>query len=181
MIRGSLPARAVVLVSFFLTTSYALRLLYRRTGSPQLALLALWLFLSWFVPMAIDTAGWYLAEDRQDVLRTASGFSPLGALIEVWTGSPGITTPGLSFQVCLAAAVANLTLLAATSSAASTADSMTLGALLAILAALLGRSRRIVRFRLVALGHDLSDHLDQPIGHFYEIIRPLTPPCQPGS
>jgi hypothetical protein len=103
-----IPRTAVVLVSFFLTTSYALRLLYRRTGSPQLALLALWLFLSWFVPMAIDTAGWYLAEDRQDVLRTASGFSPLGALIEVWTGSPGITTPGLLFQACLAAAMAAL-------------------------------------------------------------------------
>jgi hypothetical protein len=43
------------------------------------------------------------------------------------------------FQVCLAAAVANLTLLAATSSAASTPDSVTLGTLLAILAALLGR------------------------------------------
>ena len=84
------------------------------------------------------------------------------------------------FQVCLAAAVANLTLLAATSSAASTADSVTLGALLAILAALLGLTRRIVRFRLVALGHDLSDHLDQPIGHFHAIIRPLTPPCRPG-
>src|SRR5216683_2853848 len=84
------------------------------------------------------------------------------------------------FQVCLAAAVANLTLLAATSSAASTAESVTLGALLAILVALLGLRRRVVRFRLVALGHDLSDHLDQPIGHFHAIIRPLTPPCRPG-
>jgi hypothetical protein len=84
------------------------------------------------------------------------------------------------FQVCLAAAVANLTLLAATSGAASTADSVTLGTLLAILAALLGPRRRIVRFRLIALGHDLSDHLDQLIAHFPAIIRPLTPPCRPG-
>jgi transposase len=80
------------------------------------------------------------------------------------------------FQVCLAAAVANLTLLAATSGAASTADSVTLGTLLAILAAVLGPRRRLVRFRLIALGHDLSDHLDQLIA----IIRPLTPPCRPG-
>jgi hypothetical protein len=80
------------------------------------------------------------------------------------------------FQVCLAAAVANLTLLAATSGAASTADSVTLGTLLAILAAVLGPRRRIARFRLIALGHDLSDHLDQLIA----IIRPLTPPCRPG-
>ena len=79
------------------------------------------------------------------------------------------------FQVCLAAAVANLTLLAATSSAASTLDSVTWGILLAILAALLGLRTRIVRFRLVPLGHDLSDHLDQPLGHFHAIIRPLTP------
>ena len=84
------------------------------------------------------------------------------------------------FQVCLAAAVANLTLLAATSGAASTADSVTLGTLLAILAAVLGPRRRIVRFRLIALGHDLSDHLDQLIAHFHAIIRPLTPPCRPG-
>src|SRR6266542_34547 len=84
------------------------------------------------------------------------------------------------FQVCLAAAVANLTLLAATSGAASTADSVTLGTLLAILVALLGPRRRIVRFRLIALGHDLSDHLDQLIAHFHAIIRPLTPPCRPG-
>ena len=84
------------------------------------------------------------------------------------------------FQVCLAAALANLTLLAATSSAASTLDSVTWGILLAILAALLGLRTRIVRFRLVPLGHDLSDHLDQPLGHFHAIIRPLTPPCRPG-
>src|SRR6266849_2582715 len=84
------------------------------------------------------------------------------------------------FQLGLAAAVANLTLLAATSGAASTADSVTLGTLLAILAALLGPRRCIVRFRLIALGHDLSDHLDQLIAHFHAIIRPLTPPCRPG-
>jgi hypothetical protein len=84
------------------------------------------------------------------------------------------------FQVCLAAAVANLTLLAATSSTASTADSVTLGALLAILAALLGLRKRSVRLRLVAVGHNLSEHLDQPIAHFHAIIRPLTPPCRPG-
>jgi transposase len=84
------------------------------------------------------------------------------------------------FQLALAAAVANLTLLAATSGAASTADSVTLGTLLAILADLLGLRRRNVRFQLVALGHDLFDHLDQLIGHFHVIIRPLTAPCRPG-
>ena len=84
------------------------------------------------------------------------------------------------FQVCLAAAVANLTLLAATSGAASTADSVTLGTSLDILAALLGLRRRILRFPLIALGHDLSEHLDQLIGHSHAIIRPLTPPCRPG-
>src|SRR6266581_5680509 len=84
------------------------------------------------------------------------------------------------FQLCLAAAVANLTLLAATSTALSVGGSDALGTLLAILAALLGPRRRIVRFRLIALGHDLSDHLDQLIAHFPAIIRPLTPPCRPG-
>jgi hypothetical protein len=46
------------------------------------------------------------------------------------------------FQVCLAAAVANLTLLAATSSVGSTDASVTLGTVLVILAGILGLSRQ---------------------------------------
>ncbi|GAC1666870.1 MAG: IS1182-like element ISGvi6 family transposase [Candidatus Dormibacteraceae bacterium] len=84
------------------------------------------------------------------------------------------------FQVCLAAAVANLTLLAATSGAAWTANSVTLGTLLALLAALLGLKRRILPFRLIAPATISAITSTQLIGHFHPIIRPLTPPCRPG-
>ena len=84
------------------------------------------------------------------------------------------------FQVCLAAAVANLTLLAATSSAASTGDSVALGTLLAILAAVLGLSRRDFRSLLNAPGHHRPGHVDHPMDPFRAIIGPLTPPYRPG-
>jgi hypothetical protein len=84
------------------------------------------------------------------------------------------------FQVCLAAAVANLTVLAATSSAASTGDSVALGTLLAILVAVLGLSRRDFRSVLNAPGHHLPGHIGHPMHPFRAIIGPLTPPCRPG-
>jgi len=84
------------------------------------------------------------------------------------------------FQVCLAAAVANLTLLATTSSAALIGDSVALGTLLAILATMLGLSRRGFHLRSNARGHTLSNHFDQPIGRLHAIICPLIPPCRPG-
>ena len=99
---------AVVLVAFCAASLYALRLLYRRTGSPQLPLVALWLFLTWVLPPGIDGANWYLSQDRPQALGTVSSFSPLGALIEVWTGRGDMTTPGLISQMALAAALAAL-------------------------------------------------------------------------
>jgi hypothetical protein len=101
-----LARTAVVLVAFFVTSLYALRLLYRRTGSPQFALMSSWLFLTWLVPMGVDTVQWYLSTGRPDVLGTASSFSPLGALIELWTGHARVTNVGLVFQGCLAALMA---------------------------------------------------------------------------
>jgi len=84
------------------------------------------------------------------------------------------------FQVCLAAAVANLTLLAATSGSASIDVSVVLATLLVILAAELAPGRRVARSRRAARGHVGSDHLDQLIDHFHAITRPLTPPSRPG-
>jgi hypothetical protein len=97
---------ALILAAFSVTALYALRLLYRRTGSPQFALLAAWVFLTWLVPVAVDAVSWYRAQDRADVLQTASAFSPAGALIELWTGRQRFTHVGLMFQICVAAAMA---------------------------------------------------------------------------
>jgi hypothetical protein len=84
------------------------------------------------------------------------------------------------FQVCLAAAVANLTLLAATSGSAAIDDSGALATLLVILAAVLGVSRRIFHLRLNTVGPPSLHCLGQSIGYSHAISRPQLPPCRPG-
>ncbi len=84
------------------------------------------------------------------------------------------------FQLCLAAAVANLTLLAATSVASSASDVETLGWPLMILTALLSLSSLLFGFGLAALVIHHSAHLDQLMHPNIPILRPLTPPSRPG-
>ncbi len=84
------------------------------------------------------------------------------------------------FQLCLAAAVANLTLLAATSVASSASGLETLGWPLMILTALLSLSSLLLGFGLAALVIHHSAHLDQLMHPNIPILRPLTPPSRPG-
>jgi Transposase DDE domain len=84
------------------------------------------------------------------------------------------------FQLCLAAAVANLTLLAATSVASSVSGLETLGWPLVILTALLSLSSLLLGFALAALVIHHSAHLDQLMPPTVPILRPLTPPSRPG-
>jgi len=84
------------------------------------------------------------------------------------------------FQVCLAAAVANLTLLAATSSALSASGSEALSWSLAILAAILSLSSLILGFGRAAPIIRDSAHLDHLIRPMVPIVRSLTPPSRPG-
>ena len=67
------------------------------------------------------------------------------------------------FQVCLAAAVANLTLLAATSDMVSVSDSEALGWSLMLLAFILSLSSLLLGLGLAALVIRHSAHLDQLI------------------
>ncbi len=83
------------------------------------------------------------------------------------------------FQLCLAAAVANLTLLAATSVASSASGLETLGWPLMILTALLSLSSLLFGFGLAALVIHHSAHLDQLMHPNIPILRPLTPPSRP--
>jgi hypothetical protein len=103
---------AVVLASFFVAMASVLRVLYRRRAVPLFYALAPWLLVTWLLPIGIDTLRWYLLprRDRFDdaVLGTPSSFSPLGALIQIWTGRPESITPGLAFQALLAVALAAL-------------------------------------------------------------------------
>jgi transposase len=84
------------------------------------------------------------------------------------------------FQLCLAAAVANLTLLAATSNAVSVSGSEALGWSLMILAAMLSLSSLLLGFALAALLIRHCAHLDQLIHLMVPIVRSLTPPSRPG-
>jgi hypothetical protein len=84
------------------------------------------------------------------------------------------------FQVCLAAAVANLTLVALTSDAASVSDSMALGWSVVILMAILSVRSRFLGLALAALGIDHSAPHNQLVHPIGPIIRSLAPPCRPG-
>jgi hypothetical protein len=84
------------------------------------------------------------------------------------------------FQVCLAAAVANLTLLAATSNALSVSNSDALRWWLMILAAILSLSSLLLGFGLATPLIRHSAHLDQLFYPMLPIIRSLTPPSRPG-
>ena len=84
------------------------------------------------------------------------------------------------FQLCLAAAVANLTLLAATSDTVSVSDSEALGWSLMLLAFILSLSSLFLGVRLAALVIRHSAHLDQLLHPMVPIVRPLAPPSRPG-
>jgi len=83
-------------------------------------------------------------------------------------------------QVCLAAAVANLTLLAATSNAVSVSGSEALGWSLMILAAILSLSSLLLGFGLAALIIRHSTQYDQLIHPMVPIVQSLIPPSRPG-
>src|SRR5216684_7456107 len=84
------------------------------------------------------------------------------------------------FQLCLASAVANLTLLAATSNAVSVSGSEALGWPLMILVALLSLHSLLLGFGLAALVIRHSAHHDKLIHSLVPIVQPLTPPSRPG-
>jgi len=79
------------------------------------------------------------------------------------------------FQVCLAAAVANLTLLAATSTALSVPGGDVAGWLLTLLALMLTLSSLLSAVGLAALRIHQSVHP----GHFFPTVRPQLPPSRP--
>lgn len=83
------------------------------------------------------------------------------------------------FQLCLAAAVANLTLLAATSEALSVTGSNGVGWSLMLPLALLTLSSLLLSFGLAVLVNPHSAHFDQLIPPIVPIVRPLTPRCRP--
>jgi Transposase DDE domain len=84
------------------------------------------------------------------------------------------------FQLCLAAAVANLTLLAAASTTLSMGDSPALGWWPAILAAMLALCGLVLGSTLAILISRTTARLHQLIQPMPPTTRSLTPPCRPG-
>jgi transposase len=83
------------------------------------------------------------------------------------------------FQLCVAAAVANLTLLAATSDALPVGGSDALGRSLLLLAAMLSLSSVLVGILFAALAIRYSAHLDQLTHPIVPIVRSRIPGCRP--
>jgi transposase len=84
------------------------------------------------------------------------------------------------FQLCLTAAVANLTLLAARSNAVSVSGSEALGGSVMILAAMMRLNGLLLGFAITALVIRTSAHLAQLLPSMVPIVRSLTPPSRPG-
>ena len=84
------------------------------------------------------------------------------------------------FQVCLAAAVANLTLLAATSNPSSGSGLEALGWSLMLLGVILSLRSLVHSLPIVPRVKQQQTHLDQLTHSIAPIIRPLTPGSRPG-
>ncbi len=84
------------------------------------------------------------------------------------------------FQLSLAAAVANLTLMAAASHAFSLSESVAVGWSLMLLAAILTLTSLLSGFELAALVISDSAQRGRFIHLLIPTVRPLTPPCRPG-
>jgi transposase len=83
------------------------------------------------------------------------------------------------FQLCLAAAVANLTLLAATSKALSASGTATSGWSVMVLAAMLTLSSLVSGFGLAVVVIHYFGHFGPLIRPMVTNVRPLTPPSRP--
>jgi hypothetical protein len=103
---GAVLRTAAVLASFYLATTYALRILVRVTTRLLYPMLT-WLMLAWLVPMSVDYLRWWLGGVPSDAaLGAPSSFGAVGALLAIWTGDPATSTPGIIFQAILAAVLA---------------------------------------------------------------------------
>ena len=98
---------AIVLAAFYLATGYVLRVLARVTDKLLYPMLV-WLIFAWLVPLAVDYVLWWVrGEYDSSMIGAPSCCGALGAIIHFWTGGDlGVSTPGIAYQVLLAAAAA---------------------------------------------------------------------------
>ncbi len=90
---------AIIGTTFFFTTSYLLRIFYRR-GQKAAVFMAVWFIITWLIPLGADALRHNLSDG--DTRPFFSLISPIGALIDVWDAKPSNAVGGLVFQVLLA-------------------------------------------------------------------------------
>ena len=90
----------VVIGAFLLSISYLLRILYRVGGKPFLVS-AIWIVLTWFVPLGIEVAR--RAAAATEPAPVFSRMSPVGDLIDLWSHPGRMAFVGLAVQFCVAA------------------------------------------------------------------------------
>lgn len=96
---------AVVVVSYFISTGYLLRIFYRAGRNPTL-LLAMWIVLTWLIPIGLDALRHVqLSSDDRPLFSLAS---PWGELIDLWAVRPTGAVYGLVCQVGIALVMAIL-------------------------------------------------------------------------
>ena len=84
-----------------------LRVLARVTDKLLYPMLV-WLIFTWLVPLAVDYVRWWVrGEYDSSMIGAPSCCGALGAIIHLWTdGELAVSTPGIAYQVLLAAAAA---------------------------------------------------------------------------
>ena len=102
-----LPRTAVILLAFYVAMAYVLRVLARVTTKLLLPLMA-WVLITWLAPLTVDYGLWWVrgADEGDALMGAVSGLSPVGAMVQVWTGRAELTTVGLVSQCVMAAVLA---------------------------------------------------------------------------
>ncbi len=63
----------------------------------------IWMFITWLIPLLLDFGRFALSSDPHALpLSVVSTFSPVGALIRIWTDDPATTTFPIATQLCIA-------------------------------------------------------------------------------
>jgi hypothetical protein len=96
---------AVIVGAFFFSTSYLLRIFYRR-GQKAAILMAVWLVLTWLVPLGVDAVRHSMSD--LDAGPMFSLLSPIGAMIDLFDRNPSVKVIGLAFQALIAVAAAGM-------------------------------------------------------------------------
>lgn len=94
-----------ILAAFMLSLCYLLRMVYRITDHGWV-MATIWIFLLNLLPILVDLGRWSASQSGSDYeISEISAFSPIFALIMIWSDSNASVLKGVGFQVGVAAAL----------------------------------------------------------------------------